>query len=549
MKRALRLAAVLWMPLAALFGCNQQPKQDKDISIVYTTDVHCGLSDHLGYASVVGYKERLAKTNYVALVDSGDFLQGDYVGAISEGEYVVEVMNKAGYDVVTLGNHEFDYGMDALKARIGELSADVVSCNVEYIGKKENKLAAVKPYVIKKYGNTSIGFVGLTTPQTVVTSAPANFYEDGELAYDFHGEKAADFYALVQKNIDACKKDGADYVIMLSHMGDRDVYSPYSSYDVIANTSGSIAFLDGHAHDDLPWSKVMNKDGKETYLVGAGYKLNEFASITIGKDGALSTEFVTSCDDKSAEMESFIATIEEKVEKAGSKVVAHIDVSLEVADAQGRRMTRNGEMPIGNMVADAYRVISKADVAVVNGGGIRERLQEGDVTYKQIKSVHPFGNYLQVKKTSGQTILDYLEFTSMKVQKERFDGGKPAGEFGGFAHVSGLKYSVDTSIPTPIVLDEQGRFLRVNGPRRVHDVLIYQNEEYVPLDPNGTYTISSHNFLLDEGGDGATMFMNDEIVPSEVLFDYEVVISFIVDVCKGKLKDKYSAPEGRIIIE
>ena len=555
MQRKSRLPSYVLFVTLLLAGCQGQfssssePALDKDITIIYTTDVHCGIVDNLGYSAVAACKEKLSESNYVALVDAGDFLQGDFVGAISQGKYVVDIMNEVGYDVVTLGNHEFDYGIDVLKDRISELSADVVSCNVSYIGKKEDKLAAVKPYVIKEYGGKKIGFVGITTPQTLVTSTPTNFYEDGELAYTFHGEHSNEFYALVQSNIDACKKDGADYVIMLSHLGDKDIYFPYSSYDVIANTSGAIAFLDGHAHDNQPWEFVKNKDAVDTYLVDTGYKLNEFATLTIGKDGKITTEFITKYEHEPTKIDDFIKGIEEQVQKDGSKVVANIDVSLEIADAEGHRLIRNGEMPIGNLVADAYRTMAGSDIAVVNGGGVRERLQEGDVTYMQIKNVHPFGNVLEVKKTKGLTILNYLEFTSMMVRKERVVDGKSAGEFGAFAHVSGLKYSVDTSIPTSVVLNEEGMFVDVIGPRRVHDVQVLVEGAYMPIDPEKTYTIASHNFLLDEGGDGAIMFVPDETVPSETRFDYEVVVSYIVDVCQGKLKEKYSSPEGRILID
>ncbi|MBQ9457554.1 MAG: bifunctional metallophosphatase/5'-nucleotidase [Bacilli bacterium] len=531
----------LLLPLS-LVGCHTP--EAKDIHILYTTDVHCGLTDHLGYSGIVSYKEELAKTGYVSLVDAGDFLQGDYVGAVSNGKYLIDVMNEAGYEVAALGNHEFDYGMDELKQRIAEFKGDIVSANVRYIGSHENKLSAVKPYVIKTYGTKKVGYVGITTPHTIVESSPKNFMEDGKQAYDFSAETASQFYELIQTNIDACKRDGADYVILLSHLGSPASYTPYSSKEVIANTSGAIAALDGHAHVDLPWTTVKNGKGEDTLLVDTGYKLNDFATLTLGKDGNISFKFVNDYTGKSEKMDAFLAEINQKVEEEGNKVVAHIDVDLDASGEKGHRPVRMKETPIGNMIADAYRSMAESDIGVVNGGGIRESLAKGDVTYRQIKNVHPFGNLLKKKKTTGAHILDHLELGVKNLTRN--EQGELTGEFGGFVHVSGLKYSINTAIPSGVVLNEQEQFVRVDGPRRVYDVKVLQNGAYVDLDPNATYTIASHDFLLDNGGDGAAMYMQDESIPWDTPFDYEVVIDYIVDVCQGKLKDKYSAPEGRI---
>ena len=155
--------------LISLFsgGCKKKSKEvtpkveNKDISIVYTTDVHCGINENLGYSSLYKYKEDLKKNNYVALVDSGDYLQGDLIGAISNGKYIIDIMNEVEYDVITIGNHEFDYGMSELSTRLSEFNGDVVSCNFTYTGTKENKFNMVKPYVIKEYGDKKVGFIGI----------------------------------------------------------------------------------------------------------------------------------------------------------------------------------------------------------------------------------------------------------------------------------------------------------------------------------------------------------------------------------------------------
>lgn len=542
----------LIIALLFTFSACQSPSsksEEKDISILYTTDVHCGLKDHLGYSSLVAYKEKLAKTNYVALVDSGDYLQGDFVGAVSSGKYIIDVMNEANYDVVTLGNHEFDYGIDVLKMRMEEFKGDVVSCNLSYVGNNENKLSDVKPYVIKQYGEKKVGFVGVTTPLTLVTSNPKTFYEEDKIVYDFGSSSPEHFYSVVQSAIDHCKTDGADYVILLSHLGSSDTYSPYSSVDVIENTSGATAFLDGHAHLDLDWTTVKDKKNQDIPLVDAGYKLNKFAVLTIKTDGSLQKEYLSTCDEKSTKMDSFIDSLLKDAESLGNQVVANIDIDLPITDEEGVRLTRTRETAIGNMISDAYRSITEAEIGFINGGGIRESLKKGDVTYKQIKDVHPFGNVLKKKKTKGSHILDYLEMGASKVKKEYKADGKAIGEFGGFVHVSGLKYKVDTSIESHVVLDSKGEFVKVDGDRRVKDIYVLEEGKYVPIDPLKDYVVASNHFLLDDGGDGANMFKQDESIPTEQKFDYEVLIDYIVHTCKGKLKEKYGQLEGRIVIE
>lgn len=515
-------------------------KEDKDISIIYTTDVHCGVDTNLGYAKVENYKKNLEKTNYVALVDAGDYLQGEFIGAISKGEYIVEIMNEMKYDVVTLGNHEFDYGVDVLKDRLTQYQGDVVSCNFSYIGNKENKLNMVIPYVIKEYGNRKVGFVGITTPKTLTTSDPKTFIEDGHVAYSFGADTVENFYSVVQNNIDQCKANGADYVIALSHLGSPDSFSPFSSIDVIEHTSGVTAFLDGHSHTDLPWTTKKNKDNVDTLLVDTGYKLNEFASLTISKEGTITHEFINEYETKDQHIDEFVASINAKAEEAGSKVVANIDIDLEGE----RNFVRTREAQIGDLIADAYRYYGESDIALVNGGGIRDSLKKGDVTYEQMMNVHPFGNYLMKKKTTGAKIRDYLEFTSMKVTDVPREN-----QFGAFAQVSGLKYTIDTTIPSSVATTTSGEFVSVDGPRRVTDIKVLENDTYVDLDDTKEYTIASHDFLLASGGDGANLFVNDEVIATPVLFDYEVLINYIVDVLHGQLASKYSKVDNRIIIE
>ena len=533
-----------------LFSCSKKGKSsssseeepvkiDKDISIVYTTDVHCGIDKYLGYSKVASYKKSLENTNYVSLVDAGDYLQGEFIGAVSKGEYIMDVMNEMNYDVITLGNHEFDYGIDTLKERLNEFKGDVVSCNYSYIGNKENKLNMVKPYVIKEYGNRKVGYIGITTPKTLTTSDPKTFIEDGHVAYDFGAETIDGFYNLIQTKIDQCKADGADYIIALSHLGSPDSFKPFRSIDVIKNTTGITAFLDGHSHTDLPWTTEKNKDNVDTLLVDTGYKLNEFASLTISKEGNISHEFITEYENSDEHMNDFITSIKAKAEEKGKTVLATSDIDL---DGE-KNYVRTREAPLGDLIADAYRYYGEADIGIINGGGIREGITKGDITYEKIINVHPFNNYLVKKEVLGSHIRDYLEFTSMKVSDVPKEN-----QFGAFAQVSGLKYSIDTTIETSVITTPSGEFVKVDGERRVKDIKVLENDTYVDLIDDKKYTIASNDFILISGGDGANHFMEDEVVASISLYDYEVVINYIVDVLEGKLADKYSKADNRIII-
>ena len=541
MKKSLIPIFIVSLVSTTLFSCGEDtPKvQDKDISIIYTTDVHCAVDTNLGYAKVDAYRNSLKETNYVALVDSGDYLQGEFIGAISKGEYVMEIINEMDYDVLTIGNHEFDYGIDILKDRLTSFKGEVVSCNFSYIGEKENKLDMIKPYVIKEYGIKKVGFLGITTPATPTTSNPNTFIEDGKVAYDFGAKTAQDFYDLIQTNIDNCKSDGADYIIALAHLGNQDSNKPFSSIDVINNTVGVDAFLDGHSHTDLPWRKEKNKDNIDTLLVDAGYKLNEFASLTISKEGELSYEFITTYDDVDTDMAAFIDSVQAKADEKGKKVVTNIDIDL---DGE-KNYLRTREAPIGDMIADAYRYFGDADIGVINGGGIRAGLRKGDVTFEDIMNVHPFENSLIKKKTKGSTIRDYLEFTSMKVTDVPAEN-----QFGAFAQVSGLKYTIDTSIESSVTTSTGGKFISVDGPRRVKDIKVLENDTYVDLVDSKEYTIASHNFLLDNGGDGFALFTEDETIPTPFLLDTDVLTNYINDVLHGELASKYSKVDKRITI-
>ncbi len=551
-KRITAVISAIIMVTALLTGCGKtEEKNGKDIVILYTNDVHCSIDSGIGYAGLVSYKEKVMKqTPYVTLVDCGDAVQGDYIGVVSEGGYIVDIMNEAGYDFAILGNHEFDYGMSRLSELITEAEAQYLCCNVTYTGKDENSLKEVKPYEIVKYGNTEIAYIGVSTPESITKSTPAYFMENGEFVYDFAGGTGEELYDSVQKYIDECEKEGADYIILLTHLGDGEESSPYTSTELAENIHGADVILDGHSHSTVSCRVLKDENGEDILVSSTGTGLKNIGQLIITADGSISTGLVDFYEYKEQKIADYINNIKSEYEEEMNKTVAHSDISLKTTNEEGIRLVRNRETAIGNFCADAYRTVAGADIGIVNGGGIRADLPEGDITYADIIAVHPFGNTLCSAKVTGSEIADILEIGAVSTVKAVSEDGLAAGENGSFLSVSGLKYTIDTSVESSVVFDKNGLFTEVSGERRVKDIMVLNSEgEYEPLDLNREYTLASHSYILKESGSGATFFNDNEFIIDEGMSDYQMLITYITEELNGSLSEKYSSTEGRIIIE
>ena len=514
----------------------------KDVVVLYTNDVHCGIDENIGYAGLAAYKKAFAKAGYdVLLVDNGDAIQGGPVGTLSKGEYIIDIMNEVGYDVATIGNHEFDYGMDQFMALREKAKFPYVSANFTDLEGKP----ILDPFVIKEAGGRKIAFVGASTPETFTKSTPTYFQnEKGEYIYDFcEGEDGKRLYAAVQKAVDDAREAGAEYVVVLAHLGIDGSSVPYTSSDLIVNTNGIDAVLDGHSHSTIEQEVVKNKDGEEVLLTSTGTKLAAVGALTIAADGTLSTRLHTESIFQDDETTAFVEGIKAQYGETLAKVVASSQVDLIVndltaVDSEGKpiRIIRSQETNLGDLCADAYRLVSGADIGVVNGGGIRAAIPAGDITFEQIISVHPFGNAMCVVEATGQQILDALEKSVSKLPDEN----------GGFLHVSGLTFTVDMSVPSTVVVDDKGNFVEVSGERRVKDVKVGGED----IDPAKTYTLASHNYMLKSGGDGFNMFINDKLLQDEVMLDNQVLITYITENLGGVIGEEYAEPygQGRITI-
>lgn len=535
-------------------------EKSDDIVVLYTNDVHCqvdpaankeGVQTNAGYTNVAAYKADMLDThNYVTLVDCGDAIQGGPIGAMTKGEAIVTVMNTVGYDIATFGNHEFDYGMDQLAKLVESAHAQYISCNFTYTGEGTAKVSA-DPYVIKDYGDTKVAFVGISTPESFTKSTPTYFQdENGNYVYSFaEGNNGQDLYDAVQKAVDDAKSAGADYVVAVAHTGTDESSTPWTSNEVIANTTGIDVYLDGHSHSTIAGDKVDNKAGEKVILTSTGTKLKNIGKLVIGAEG-ITTELVSAANyTKTSEAASAaIGAVEKDLNAELEKVVAKSDVDLTTLDPEtGKRAVRSAETNLGDLCADAYRVLYNTDIGFVNGGGIRADIKAGDITYGQIIEVHPYSNEACVVKVSGQAILDALELSASAYP----------GENGGFLQVSGLCYDINSKIPSSVVKDDKGAFVKVDGERRVFNVYLLNDEtgKYdIPIDPEAVYTVASHNYMLLSGGDGYTMFKNDPQFEQDTTItprlDNKVLIDYIVEELGGVVGEEYAnlTGEGRIFV-
>ena len=546
-KRFALVMAIALIGVTMLFaqGAAEALEAQKDIVVLYTNDVHCAIDSNIGYAGLAKYKAEMEKDNFVVLVDAGDAIQGDTIGTVSKGEYLVDIMNEVGYDFCVLGNHEFDYGTDVLASLLKKADAQYLNATIEYTGNGNNLLKDTVPYVIERFGFLDVAFIGVSTPESITKSTPRYFMEDGQFVYDFAAGE--DLYAAVQGYVDEVREKGADVVVVISHLGVEEGSEPNRATDLIANTTGIDALIDGHSHTTEPSMLVADKSGRKVLYTQTGTKLNNIGKLTISKDGSVKAELVAEAE-KDEAVTAFIEDIKAQYESLVNTVVAHTEVELSITDENGVRAVRNRETAIGDLCADAYRAVADTDIAFVNGGGIRATIKKGDITTANMISVHPYGNALCSCYATGAEILDALEHSVVNTAATAASDGKAVGESGGFLQVSGIKFTIDTSIPSSVKKDDKGLFVAVEGERKVKDVYVEKDGEWTPIDPEATYTVACHNYMLQDMGDGYTMFADNQYILDNVMLDNQVIITYICDFLGGNVGEEYSAPQGRITI-
>ena len=503
-----------------------------DVTILYTNDVHTYIdkqSPKLTYAAIADLKQSYQNAGKdVLLVDAGDHVQGTAYGSMDEGASIIKLMNAAGYDAATPGNHEFDYGMDRAKAIMKEADFPYLSCNWVDLRTGLRVLPSVKVFV---RGGRRIAFVGVTTPETFTKSTPAYFMDKAQRKYIYDiqgGEDGKKLYDAVQKAIDKAKLL-ADVVIGLGHLGVDPSSSPWTSEEVIAHTSGFDAFIDGHSHTVMENKQVQDASGKAVTLTQTGSYFANVGEMTIAADGTITTKLVPTHEGMDATIAAMQTGWVNTVDDMLGEKIAVGDSDFYVSDpATGKRRIRSAETNLGDFVADGiytyFNEVEKlhCDLAIMNGGGIRADVPAGDWTFKTCKQVSPFGNVACLMSVTGKQIQDALEFAA------RFagEGGK---ENGGFLQVAGATYEIHTDIPNTVQTDEKNVWIgSATGTPRVQNVKIYDKASgsYLPLDPGATYALAGMNYTLRNLGDGFAMFDGAELIKDYVSEDYLVMATY-----------------------
>ena len=511
MKTSTFTKIVLACLLIVVFAC----KRKDNIVILYDNDVHCAVD---GYANMAGLKNQaLEQTPYVSVVSCGDFIQGDAIGSLSEGRFIVDIMNQVGYDVVVMGNHEFDYGFPVMEEMASQLNATVVSCNL--VNLNYNK-TVFEPYKIINYGSTKVAYVGVMTPESL-TSSPYTFMDVEPVAFDEKGKLiepvnhggtffydfcADSLYKQVQKNVDAARREGAHFVVVLSHLGDEllDPSMP-TSLSLIKETHGINVVLDGHAHHVIADTLVANKQNQMVHLSSTGSNFKNIGQLTIAPDNTLSLQLLhidslTMVDDS---VKQLADTLKSHTLIFGQERVGRTPFPLIANNDKGKRIVRCKETNLANFCTDAFRIMLGTDIAMVNAGGIRDNIAAGDITYNDLRRVFPFNNTVCIATLTGCQLIDVLEFSTRFFPKES----------GGLMHVSGLRYMLFKNCdPHTFYYDERGLFMGKVSPNsnippppgcRIEHVQIWdkKQQKYIPIEPEKEYTLAAFDYHLKELGD------------------------------------------------
>ena len=471
--------------------------QNGNIVILYTNDVHCAVDTGIGYAGLSAYKKKVEEEgNAVFLIDEGDAIQGGVFGSLTKGEAIINLMNDVGYNLAIPGNHEFDYGVERFRELAQIANFPYISCNFEDLKADDTVFDA---YVIREIGGKKIGFIGVTTPETITATTPKSYQdENGDFIYSFlQGDGGTELYERIQAAVDTVNAEGVDYTFLLTHLGITESSGPYTSVNVIRNTTGIDAVIDGHSHSTVPMEMVRNKDGEQVVLTQTGSHFKAIGQMTIGQDGGIDTELITDWNQVDPEIIDAIAEERSVFEDVIADQISYSDFDLAVKE-DGVMFARNNECNLGDLVADAYRYATGADIAFVNAGSIRDNIPAGEITYGDILMALPYNNELCVVKVKGEAVAEALEYAV----------GFAPDYFGGFPQVSGITFDVDLDKDAQVQRDENRLFVGFGSDeRRVSNIMVGGE----PLDPDKEYTVAGTKFVLKEQGDGFTSFADGEM--------------------------------------
>lgn len=504
------------------------------IVILHTNDVHGAID---GYAKVAALKaEYEAKGAEVLLMDAGDYIQGTTSVSVSKGATAVELMNLAGYDLATLGNHEFDYGMDNLQTILEKAEFGVVAANIQLNG----KAAFDANKVFELADGTKVGVFGLATPETATKANPAMIKGVTFLAGD-------ELYACAEEQVKALTEAGCDYIICLGHLGIDSESEPNRSIDVLSKVTGIDVFIDGHSHSDYEAVKAAtNGTGKvgDTLITSTGTAAANVGVVTISKDGiTVSSVDLSKYEGSVKAVADRAAAIKAEIEAEYGAVFAKTEVDLNGERDPGNRTE---ETNLGDLIADAILWQASKDgslpvakenvVAITNGGGIRASIAKGDITKNDVNTVLPFGNTVTYVTVSGEVLLEALEASTYCTPEA----------VGAFPQVAGIEFTVDTS--KAYDQGEQYPGSTYYGPKSINRVTI-TSINGKDFDPKATYVVVTNDFMA-AGGDTYYAFTTSaNIVDTGIPMD-EALMSYITEELDGVITaEKYGEPQGRITVK
>lgn len=535
--------------IVALAGCQRK----QPIVILYENDAHCAVE---GYARLAGQRDAERQhTPYVAIVSSGDFAQGNTVGSLTKGEAIVRIMNAVGYDYLTIGNHEFDYTVPQMQHLSEMLTAKTLCCNFSRYeqdndDKDDRDHDDLYPaYEVKDFGGTKVGFIGVATPSTFRSSTPTYFIDDnGNLLYNFH---QTDTYECVQEAVNDAREEGAEIIIVLSHLGD-DPEVAYSRA-LIAATHGIDVVLDGHAHHVLN-ERLVNDRGDSVTLTSTGTKFAYIGRLTIDTDNRITTELlpISDCHRVNQAVQDTVLAIQQELEARVNAPVGTTAFALADRDNQDNRLVRKQETNLGDFMADVARYTTGANIGVCNGGGLRAGLYNETITFGNIVSIWPFNNTMRVVECTGQQLLDAFEVSAANLPRENGD----------FMHVSGLRYTINPHVPTSVIWDDNRMFNGVGKTRRIAKMEVFmladgesdklpyeQRGTWQQVNPNAVYTIGGQSYIIACSG-ASGMFAKMRLLPveGEPVNDVDAVCAYI-QAMGGTINEVYRRPQGRITIK
>ena len=536
---ALLLSVVMTLTLLVSSAWADEPKPlDGKTVILHTNDVHGSIELYAKVAAMKGDYE--AQGAQVILADAGDYSQGTVYVSVNKGKDAVTMMNAAGYDVATIGNHEFDYGYAQLKSNLDSAVFKVVCANVLQDGSP-----VFDAYTMINKGGVKVAFVGVETPEAQTKANPALIQGLTFLAGD-------EMYAAVQTQVDAARTAGADIVIVLTHLGVDSSSEPNTSYDLYKKVNGIDFIIDGHSHT------VMTKGPEGEPIQSTGTALNNIGVITI--DNATkkieSNELIPIWHTE--EVDGTNVTVydytksDETVANAAKAIIDPIDADYDqkfaesAVDLNGAKApgNRTEETNLGDLITDAmmWAIKTKAPgvdmnnaVAITNGGGIRAAIAKGDITKKDVNTVLPFGNTLAVVYVKGSELLEALEVSTYCTPKS----------LGGFPQFAGMEVELNTACEYD-ANDTTYPGSTYFGPKSINRITI-KTVNGKAFDKDATYAVITNNFLA-AGGDTYYAFAAAQTQFDTGLPLDEILMEYITVELNGVVTDKYAAPQGRLTI-